>query len=125
MQRSWIVPVLGVVRLGIGAGLLVRPEGMAEALGVQNPGEPGVRWLARLIGAREIGIGVGTLLSAQSAPRPWILAQGISDTSDAVAFSVLTAQGRIAPAKGWGLATFAASGAVSEVLTALIPKLTK
>lgn len=122
MQRSWIVPVLGIVRLGIGAGLVIRPEGMAQALGVQNPGEPGVRWLARLIGAREIGIGVGTLLSARSAPRPWILAQGISDTSDAVAFSVLTAQGRIAPVKGWGLAAFAASGAVSEVLTALIPQ---
>lgn len=125
MQRSWIVPVLGVVRLGIGAGLVIRPEGMAEALGVHNPSEPGVRWLARLIGAREIGIGVGTLLSARNAPRPWILAQGISDSSDAVAFSVLTAQGRISPVKGWGLAAFAASGAVSEVLTALIPKLTK
>jgi hypothetical protein len=65
---------------------------------------------------------VGTLIAGGSQPRPWVLAQGISDTSDAVAFGVLTAQGRIAPAKGWGLAAFAASGAVSEVLTALIPQ---
>lgn len=122
MIPRWIVPSLGLVRLGIGAGLILRPEGMAQALGVQQPSDPGVRWLARLIGAREIGIGVGTLIAGSAQARPWVVAQGISDTSDAVAFGVLTAQGRIAPAKGWGLAAFAASGAVSEVLTALIPQ---
>lgn len=116
-----VIPALGLTRIAIGAGLLIGPAGFGKALGLSPQEADRAGWMARLTGAREIAIGVGTL-DAWRNGRPtsgWVAAQGISDASDAVAFAVVASQGRVSPLRGWGMSLFALSGAVSEGLTAL------
>lgn len=116
-----IVPALGITRIVIGAGMIANPAGLGKALGLSEEIATQAGWLARLAGAREIGIGLGTLAAWRTgAPTAgWVAAQAISDGSDAVAFAVVATQGKISPARGWGMGLFALSGAVSEALTAM------
>jgi len=117
---SAVIPALGITRLVIGAGLIANPKGLGVALGLSEDAAKQAGWLARLAGAREIGVGLGTLAAWRTgAPTAgWVAAQAVSDGSDAVAFAVVAAQGKISPARGWGMGLFAASGAISEALTA-------
>ena len=116
-----VVPALGITRLVIGAGMIVNPAGLGKALGLSEERAREAGWLARLAGAREIGIGLGTLAAWRSgAPTAgWVAAQAISDGSDAVAFAMVARRGAITAARGWGMGLFALSGAVSEALTAV------
>lgn len=114
-----VVPALGLTRIVIGAGLLLRPSGMGRALGAADP--PQTAPLGRLLGAREIAIGVGTLVAWRrgQSTAPWVAAQAISDASDTAAFAAAAIAGRVSPMRGWGMAAFAASGAISEAVTAV------
>lgn len=115
-----IVPALGLTRVVIGTGLLVSPVGLARGLGIDAETARRVGWMARMAGAREVALGLGTL-QAWRRDEPldgWVAGQAISDGVDAVAFAVTAARGDVGPARGWGLAAFAASGAVSEAVMA-------
>ena len=116
-----VVPALGLTRVVIGAGMIVNPAGLGKALGLSQERAREAGWLARLAGAREIGIGLGTIAAwrAGAPTAGWVAAQAISDGSDAVAFAVSAAQGRISPTRGWAMGLFALSGAVSEAVTAM------
>jgi len=115
-----VVPALGITRLAIGAGLVIGPAGLGKALGLSEADAKAAGWLARLAGAREIAIGLGTLDAWRSgkAVDGWVAAQGISDASDAIAFATVALQGKVSPVRGWGMSLFALSGAISEGLTA-------
>ena len=115
-----VVPALGITRIVIGAGLIVGPAGLGKALGLSEADAKAAGWLARLAGAREVAIGLGTL-DAWRQGRPvdgWVAAQRISDASDAIAFATVAVQGKVSPLRGWGMSLFALSGAISEGLTA-------
>ena len=116
-----IIPALGLTRVAIGIGLIANPMGIGKALGIADDAMRQSVWLARFTGGREIAIGLGTLLAwKRSEPLAgWIAAQAISDATDTVAFAVVTSQGNVSPARGWGMAAFAASGAISEAATAV------
>jgi len=116
-----VVPALGITRLAIGAGLIIGPAGLGKALGLSEADAKAAGWLARLAGAREIAIGLGTLDAWRSGKSVdgWVAAQGISDASDAIAFATVALQGRVSPVRGWGMSLFALSGAISEGLTAV------
>jgi len=116
-----VVPALGITRLAIGAGLVIGPAGLGKALGLSEADAKAAGWLARLAGAREIAIGLGTLDAWRSgkAVDGWVAAQGISDASDAIAFATVALQGKVSPVRGWGMSLFALSGAISEGLTAV------
>lgn len=103
----------------IGAGLLINPTGLARALGASDPRQADS--VGRLLGARELAIGIGTLVAWRQnhSTSGWVAAQAISDASDTIAFAAAAASGRVSPARGWGMAAFAASGAISEALTAV------
>src|SRR5210317_360232 len=115
------VTALGITRLAIGAGLLSGPAGVGKALGLSEADAKAAGWLARLAGAREIAIGLGTLDAWRSGKSVdgWVAAQGISDASDAIAFATVALQGKVSPVRGWGMSLFALSGAISEGLTAV------
>ena len=115
-----VVPALGITRLAIGAGLIIGPAGLGKALGLSADDAKRAGWLARLAGAREIAIGLGTLDAWRSGKSVdgWVAAQGISDASDAIAFATVALQGKVSPVRGWGMSLFALSGAISEGLTA-------
>jgi hypothetical protein len=120
MVPSMIYPALGVTRVVIGLGLIASPVGLARGLGIDAPTAKRVGWMARIAGARELAIGLGTLRAwqRQEPMAGWVAAQGISDGVDAVAFAVTAARGDVGAVRGWGLAAFAASGAVSEAVLA-------
>lgn len=119
MIPSFVVPALGLTRIVIGAGLVVSPAGLGRALGASDPQQTAP--VGRLLGAREIAIGLGTLAAWRrgGSTAAWVAAQAISDGSDTVAFAAAALGGRVSAARGWGMAAFAASGAISEALTAL------
>ena len=102
------VPVLAAVRLGL------------AALCATRPGE------TRLVGARELALGLGTLAAHRSGDRTsgWVAAMAVSDGGDAVAFLAEAARptpGGMAGGsrrKALWLAAFGASGLVAEGLTA-------
>ena len=116
-----VIPALGLTRVAIGIGLIANPMGIGKALGIADDAMRQSVWLARFTGGREIAIGLGTLWAwKRSEPLAgWIAAQAISDATDTVAFAVVASQGTVSPARGWGMAAFAASGAISEAATAL------
>jgi len=111
-----VYPILGGVRIAIGLGLIASPTGLARGLGVDAPTAQRVRWITRIAGAREIAVGVGTIRAwHRSEPLDgWILAQAISDGSDAVAFTAAALNHEVGAVRGLSLAAFALSGAVSE-----------
>lgn len=113
-----VVPALGLTRVVIGAGLLINPSGLGKALGSPDPQQTTA--VGRLLGAREIAIGLGTLAAWRrgQSTAGWVAAQAISDASDTVAFAAAAIAGHVSPARGWGMAAFAASGAISEAATA-------
>ncbi len=115
-----VIPALGITRIVIGVGMIANPSGLGKALGMAPDQARDAGWLARLAGAREIGIGLGTLHAWRTgAPTAgWVAAQAISDASDAVAFATVAVQGKISAARGIGMGLFALSGAVPEALTA-------
>lgn len=119
MIPSFVVPALGVTRIVIGAGLVANPAGLGRALGASDPTQTTA--VGRLLGAREIAIGLGTLAAWRGghATAPWVAAQAISDASDTFAFAAAALGGRVSAVRGWGMAAFAASGAISEGLTAI------
>lgn len=116
-----IIPALGLTRVAIGIGLIANPMGIGKALGIADDAMRQSVWLARFTGGREIAIGLGTLVAwkRSEALAGWIAAQAISDATDTVAFAVVASQGKVSPARGWGMAAFAASGAISEAATAV------
>lgn len=96
------VPALAALRLGFAAMLAVRP------------GE------ARLLGARELALGLGTLDAwRRGAPvSGWVGAMAVADGSDALAFSVEAWRDPAGRRRALALAAFAASGLVAEAATA-------
>jgi hypothetical protein len=116
---STLFPILGAGRIVIGTGLIFAPDGLARGLGISPEAARQSRWLTRLAGAREIAIGVGAIRAwrRNEDPSGWILAQAISDGTDVVAFTVAAISGKVSYRRGFGMALFAASGAVSEVVT--------
>jgi len=94
-----VVPVLGLTRIVIGAGLLINPAGIGRALGATDPEQTAP--VGRLLGAREIAIGLGTLAAWRRghSTAPWVAAQAISDGSDTVAFAAAAIAGLISPAR--------------------------
>ena len=116
-----VIPALGVTRIVIGVGLMVSPVGLARGLGIDAETAKRVGWMARMAGARELALGLGTL-NAWRRDEPlqgWVAGQAISDGVDAAAFAVTAARGDVGALRGWGLAAFAASGAIAEGLTAV------
>ena len=67
---------VGSYTLALGAAFSAEPTRMSSLFGM---GES--RWLAWYLGARDLVLGAGLL--GASRPRPWLLARGLADASDA------------------------------------------
>ena len=114
-----LFPILGAGRILIRAGLIFAPGGLARGLGFDPQSATASRWLIRIAGAREVGIGIGAIRAwhRQEDPSGWILARAIYDSTDVVAFGAAAASGKVSAKRGLGMAVFAASGAVSKIVT--------
>jgi hypothetical protein len=77
-------------RVAIGLGLVAVPGLFSRVVGGVEPREDAVA-LARIAGARDLGMGVGALLAARGGATPelrrWVAASAFADAVDAVAIA--------------------------------------
>ena len=102
MEQRVQSTAVGIIRLGVGASLVVAP-GWAGRIWV-GPGAdgPGSKVFARAVGARDVALGIKILKALQDgeAAGPWIRSGFVADMADAaataIAFKHLTPWRRLA-----------------------------
>ena len=101
----------------MGVSLLVSPTMLAKSLGVDSTTAARLTWLGRMLGARELALGAGTLVALRRGQdtREWALAGAFSDAVDAAVLAAAVARGHVRPVHGTALALVATSGAVTGV----------
>jgi hypothetical protein len=106
------VALAGLGRVGVGAALLARPASLPRAVGVDSISARRMAWVVRLFAVRDAALGAGAVhavLTGRPA-RPWLLAQAISDGSDAVTMGVAVRQRQLSAGRGVALTVFALAG---------------
>lgn len=79
------VTSISIVRIGLGALAVARPEVAAKVMGLNTPGNPQMPYMTRMFGSREVALGLVTLVSKGRARRS-LTALGIAvDGADAFA----------------------------------------
>ncbi|MEP6462005.1 MAG: hypothetical protein ABJC62_01010 [Frankiaceae bacterium] len=108
---------LGLLRCSIGAVMVGDPPRLARLLGVDSVTAAQTGWLTRMIGGREIGLGVGSLgvLAQGYSGRSWYAAQALADGGDALALIAAVRAGRVSTPAGSLIAASAVAGAVVEI----------
>lgn len=109
-----VVPATAALRISFGLGLLARPQLLARILGTDSVTAGRTAWLGRMIAGREIALGVGTL---SGSPGPWLVAQMISDTADALAVGVALRNRQVSPVIASGFLAFAVGAVGIEAAT--------
>lgn len=91
-------------RTGAGAVMVVRPRALPSLLGVDSATSARMSWVTQMLGAREIALGVGTLMALRSgndsSARTWIAAGVLCDAVDALVVGAGLAQRRLPAAAG-------------------------
>lgn len=108
-----VVPATGWLRIGLGGGLLALPWLLARVLGVDAATARRTEWLGRMVGGREVALGIGTLVGP---PRPWLTAQMVSDATDAVALVAARRHGQVQRWLAAGVIVFAGAGIAAELV---------
>jgi hypothetical protein len=87
MQRRDLAVSLARARIAIGVVSLLAPELVGRTMTRRDGSEAGTRLFARMVGARDLGLGVGLLVALdRGAPvRGWLEASAVVDGIDAVA----------------------------------------
>lgn len=116
-SSSAVLTALGAGRVVLGAAFLARPTAFPRLMGVDSATAGRVAWQGQMIGAREVGLGVGLLTSLRGNPAPWLLAGALADAADAVAFSGGARRGDVRRV-GHALGAIAAATAAYGVLAA-------
>ncbi|MDQ1712792.1 MAG: hypothetical protein QOE45_2242 [Frankiaceae bacterium] len=107
-------------RVGVGVAMLARPRTLPALLGVDSGTAARVSWITRMLGAREVALGAGTLLALRrgSAGRDWLLGAAFSDAVDAVAFAGAVGRGHARAVPGGALTLVAGASAAVGVRAA-------
>jgi hypothetical protein len=111
------VRLLALGRVMAGAGMLARPELLPRLVGVDAATAARVAWLGRMLGAREVALGAGTLAALRRGPgsgpgaASWLLGSALSDAVDAAAFGGAVAHGHVRPVFGALVTATAAASA--------------
>ena len=113
---------LSVGRCVAGTVMTLRPSLVPTRLGVDPVSASRTAWAVQMLGARDLALGVGTLLSLRSGDdrgsRLWLAAGMFSDAVDAVAVSAAIGRGTVRPAAG-ATTVATALGAVAIAAAAL------
>ncbi|HSV67312.1 MAG TPA: hypothetical protein VLJ59_15565 [Mycobacteriales bacterium] len=108
-----LVRLFALARTAIGLTLLARPETLARTLRVDAGTVQRTGWLTRMLAARELALGAGTLfaLTRGGPARPWLAACAAVDAVDAGAMATAIRKHQV-----WvPLALLGAGGATSSV----------
>lgn len=116
--------LVGAVRAGFGALIVSMPDRLARVLGTDRITAKRGDWLGRMIGVRELALGLGCLDAVRRGddPRPWLVAQTLSDTGDAATLVEALRRGRVSRLPAVLTIAFAVSGVAGQ--TALVRRLT-
>lgn len=88
--------LIGLGRVGLGAGFLAAPDLGLRLMGVDGGTARRMTFLARMAGARDVSIGAGTVVARDTpAAASWLLAGGFADAVDAAVFGLVTRQGPV------------------------------
>jgi hypothetical protein len=111
MSPLLVARTIAAGRAAIGAAMVVAPGRLAEAW-VGSSSEP-ARILSRGLGARDVGLGIGTLvvLARGGDARAWVAAATLADATDAL--SSVAAGDRIPAAGRWGVTALAGGAALT------------
>lgn len=118
---------LAGARVGMGVVMLVRPTWVTRLLGLDQATAKRTGWLPRMLGGREMALGIGALAAVRAqreAPdrgsaRAWLLAGALTDATDLFAISA-GMRGKNLPRAIGGLACLtSASAAVVGVAAAV------
>jgi len=87
MERRDLAVSLAGGRIAIGVGSLLAPALVARTMTGSGAARGGTRLFARMVGARDLGLGLGLLIALdRGAPaRGWLEASALVDASDAAA----------------------------------------
>jgi hypothetical protein len=115
--RRNALPLLSAGRAAVGTSMLARPTMLAKSAGVDSTTAARLSWLTRMLGARELALGAGTLLALRRGRNveEWALAQAFSDAVDAAAFGGAVARGNVRRVTGTAIAAVALAGAATGV----------
>ena len=113
---------LALGRAAVGTTMLARPTLLPRALGVDSASAARMAWTTRMLGAREVAIGLGAWAALRTgdarSARLWLLAGVLSDGVDALALGAASARGDVRRVPGSAVALVAA-GAVAVQVGAL------
>jgi hypothetical protein len=102
---------LALGRTAVGVSMLARPTLIPTQLGVEPQAAAAMTWAMRMLGAREVALGLGALTSRQDSRR-WLAGGILSDAVDALAVGAALKQGSVKPVTGGGLTVVAVSATV-------------
>lgn len=109
-----IVRLLAALRVGLGVGMLATPQLVLRSLGVDAATARRLAWVARMLGGRELALGVGTLGAPEAGLDRWSLASAGADAGDLLALTVALRQRNVATGPGTLGAIFAAGAIAAE-----------
>jgi hypothetical protein len=100
--------------------LFARPESLPRSVGVDSVSARRMAWVVRLFAARDAALGAGAVhaVLAGRPARPWLLAQALSDGSDALALGLAVRHRQVAAARGAALVAFAVGGCAGVLAAA-------
>ncbi|MBW3576890.1 MAG: hypothetical protein KY462_03955 [Actinobacteria bacterium] len=118
MDNPTLQTALGVTRVAIGTGLLLAPRLAARPWIGADAARPGTKAMTRAAGARDMAIGVGTLLARRhgASARGWLEAAALVDAADAAA--TLLAWRHLPRAGRWTTLVMAATATVLDLRAA-------
>jgi hypothetical protein len=110
----------GAARAGVGLAVLVRPESLPRALGVDAVSARRMAWVVRLFAARDAALGVGAVhaVLTRRPTGPWLVAQAFVDAVDAAALMVAVRARHVSPARGLAAGVVAATATVAGLVAA-------
>jgi hypothetical protein len=126
-MRTRVTNALTVERLSLaraiaGVSMITQPRALPRLLGVDSAAAGRMAWTTQMLGAREVGLGLGAFVALRRpdrrAARLWLLAGLLSDAVDAVAVGAAVVQGKVSKVTGPALVGVA-GGAVAVQLDAL------
>lgn len=115
------VPVLGVLRLGIGGRALVAPGRVADDVGVSADQREAAVPYVRALAARQLVLAVGAITAYRRghSGAAWVAAMAASDAFDALVYELLAELGTLDAAKARRSTLLALAGALPGAATAV------
>lgn len=115
------VPLLGVLRLGIGGWAALRPRRVADGVGVSAEQNEAAVPYVRALAARELVLAIGAITAYRRgrSGAAWVAAMAASDAFDALVYELLAELGTLEAAKARRSTLLALGGAIPEAATAV------